>query len=62
MVMTIAEDMQAIFTAATSGLTWLLSAAGSIYDFLIANPLALIYIAISLSFVGFNVLRRVIHR
>lgn len=62
MVITVAEDMTAITTAATSVLTWLLSAASSIYDFLIANPLALLYIGISLAFVGFNVLRRVIHR
>ena len=60
--LTVAEDMSAITSAATSCLTWLLSAASSIYDFLIANPLALIYIGISLAFVGFNILRRVIHR
>ncbi len=62
MVLTVAEDMSAITSAATSVLTWLISAATSIYEFLIANPLALIYIGISLAFVGFNVLSRVIHR
>lgn len=56
------EGMTAITTAATSVLTWLLSAAQSIYNFLIANPLAMLYIGISLAFVGFSVLKRVIHR
>lgn len=62
MFMTVAEDMSAITSAATSVLTWLISAATSIYEFLISNPLALLYIGISLAFVGFSVLRRVIHR
>lgn len=61
-VLTVAEDMSAIFTAATSVLTWLLSAAGSVYDFIISNPLALIFVGISLGFVAFNVIRRVIGR
>ena len=62
MFLTVAEDMSAITSAATSVLTWLISAAQTIYEFLIANPLALLYIGISLAFVGFSVLRRVIHR
>lgn len=62
MFLTVAEDMTAITTAATSVLTWLISAATTIYEFLISNPLALLYIGISLAFVGFSVLRRVIHR
>ena len=49
-------------SVATSILTWLISAAQTIYEFLISNPLALVYIGISLAFVGFSVLRRVIHR
>lgn len=59
---TVAADMTAITSAATSALTWLISAAQTIYEFLISNPLALLYIGISLAFVGFSVLRRVIHR
>lgn len=62
MLLTVAEDMTAITSAATSVLTWLISAAKTIYEFLISNPLALLYIGISLAFVGFSVLRRVIHR
>lgn len=62
MFLTVAEDMTAITTAATSVLTWLISAATTIYEFLISNPLALLYIGISLAFVGFAVLGRVIHR
>lgn len=62
MLLTVAEDMGAITEAATSVLTWLISAATTIYEFLISNPLALLYIGISLAFVGFSVLRRVIHR
>jgi len=62
MLLTVAEDMTAITEAATSVLTWLISAATTIYEFLISNPLALLYIGISLAFVGFSVLRRVINR
>lgn len=62
MLLTVAEDMTAITEAATSVLTWLISAATTIYNFLISNPLALLYIGISLAFVGFSVLKRVIHR
>ena len=62
MFLTVAEDMTAITEAATSVLTWLISAATTIYNFLISNPLALLYIGISLAFVGFSVLKRVIHR
>ena len=58
----IAASMTAITEAGTSALTWLISAATTIYEFLISNPLALLYIGISLAFVGFSVLRRVIHR
>ena len=62
MTESIAASMTAITEAGTSALTWLISAAGTIYNFLISNPLALLYIGISLAFVGFSVLRRVIHR
>ena len=58
----VATGMTVITEAATSVLTWLISAAQTIYEFLISNPLALLYIGISLAFVGFSVLRRVIHR
>ena len=58
----VAAGMTAITEAATSALNWLISAATTIYEFLISNPLALLYIGISLAFVGFSVLRRVIHR
>ena len=58
----VAAGMSTITEAATSVLTWLISAATTIYNFLISNPLALLYIGISLAFVGFSVLRRVIHR
>lgn len=54
--------MTAITTAATSVLEWLLSSATSIYEFIIGNPLALLYIGVGLAFVGFSVVRRVIHR
>lgn len=59
---TLAASMSSITAAGTSALTWLISAATTIYEFLISNPLALLYIGISLAFVGFSVLRRVIHR
>ena len=58
----VAAGMSTITEAATSALTWLISAATTIYNFLISNPLALLYIGIGLAFVGFSVLGRVIHR
>ena len=62
MVLTVAESITSITTVATSVLTWLLSAATSIYNFMVENPLCLLYIGIGLAFVGFSVIRRVIHR
>ena len=62
MTETLDASMTAITQAGTSALTWLISAAQTIYEFLISNPLALLYIGISLAFVGFSVLRKVIHR
>lgn len=47
---------------ATSILTWLLSAATKICDFMLSNPLVMVFIGISLAFVGFRVVARVIHR
>lgn len=62
MFLTLAESMTEITAAGTSALTWLIASAKTIYEFLISNPLALLYIGISLAFVGFSVLRKVIHR
>lgn len=47
---------------ATSVLTWLLSAATKCFEFITANPLAMLFILISIAFVGFKVVGRVIHR
>lgn len=47
---------------ATSVLTWLLSAATQICNFMLSNPLVMVFIGISLAFVGFKVVGRVIHR
>lgn len=57
-----AVTLQSLTTSATTVLTWLISAATSIIDFMLANPLVMLYICISLAFVGFSVVRRVIHR
>ena len=54
--------LQSLTTSATTILTWLLSAASSIIDFMLANPLVMLYICIGLAFVGFSIVRRVIHR
>ena len=47
---------------ATSILTWLLSAATKIFEFMVSNPLVMVFVGISLAFVGFKVVGRVIHR
>lgn len=47
---------------ATEILSWLLSSATSIFNFMVENPLIMLYIGIGLAFVGFKVVGRVIHR
>lgn len=47
---------------ATDVLTWLLSSATSIFNFMVENPLVMLYVGIGLAFVGFKVVGRVIHR
>lgn len=54
--------IQSLLSSATSVLTWLIDSAKSIIDFMLANPLVMVFIAISLAFVGFRVVSRVIHR
>lgn len=54
--------LQSLTSSATTVLTWLISAATSIIEFMLANPLVMLYICIGLAFVGFSVVRRVIHR
>ena len=49
-------------STATSVLTWLLSSATAICDFMLSNVLCSVFIGISLAFVGFKVVGRVIHR
>lgn len=49
-------------STATEVLTWLLSAATKICDFMLGNPLCAVFIGISLAFVGFRVVGRVLHR
>lgn len=57
-----AVTVSSLTETATSVLTWLLKAAGSICDFMLSNPLVMVFIGISLAFVGFRVVARVIHR
>lgn len=45
---TVAEDMTAITTSGTSATTWVLATASSIYEFMIANPLILLFVGITL--------------
>lgn len=55
-------SINTLTTTATSVLTWLISAATTIIEFMLSNPLVALYIGISLAFVGFRVVSRVIHR
>lgn len=54
--------ISSITEMATSVLTWLLSCATAIFEFMVANPLVMVFVGISLAFVGFKVVGRVIHR
>ena len=54
--------VSSITDTATSVLTWLLKTAGSICEFMLSNPLVMTFIGISLAFIGFRVVARVIHR
>lgn len=47
---------------ATEVLTWLLNSATKCFEFITSNPLAMLFILISIAFVGFKVVGRVIHR
>lgn len=55
-------SLSSLTTSATTVLTWLISAATSIINFMLANPLVMLYICVGLAYVGFSVVRRVIHR
>ena len=54
--------ISSITEMATSVLSWMLSSATTIFDFMVANPLVMVFVCISLAFVGFKVIGRVIHR
>ena len=54
--------ISSITEMATSVLTWMLSSATSIFNFMASNPLVMVFVGISLAFVGFKVVGRVIHR
>lgn len=51
-----------LMETATTVLNWLIESAKSIIDFMLSNPLVMVFIGISLAFVGFRVVSRVIHR
>lgn len=51
-----------LMETATTVLNWLIQSATSIINFMLSNPLVMVFIGISLAFVGFRVVSRVIHR
>ncbi len=55
-------SVDSLLGVATGVLEWLLKCATSICNFMLANPLVSVFIGISLAFVGFRVVARVIHR
>lgn len=59
---TAAVTVTTLTETGTTILTWLLSSATKIFDFMVSNPLVMVFIGISLAFVGFKVVGRVIHR
>ena len=56
--LTVAEDITSITTTGTQVLSWFLTTASSIFDFIIGNPVALMFLTISLIFVAYKILNR----
>lgn len=59
---TASVSVNSLMETATTVLNWLIKSATTIIDFMLANPLVMVFIGISLAFVGFRVVSRVIHR
>ncbi len=57
-----AVTVDSLLGVASGILDWLIKSATTICNFMLSNPLVSVFIGISLAFVGFRVVARVIHR
>lgn len=58
---TVTTSVESITTVGTAVLEWFLEMATKIFNFVVQNPVALIYLVIGLILVGIGIYRRVIH-
>ena len=58
---TVTTSIESITTTGTAVLEWFLECATKIFNFVVQNPVALIYLVIGLILVGIGIYRRVIH-
>lgn len=57
----VTTSVESITEVGTSLLTWFLDMATKIFNFVVANPICLIYLVIGLILVGIGIYRRIIH-
>ena len=57
----VTTSVESITSVGTSVLTWFLEMATKIFEFVVSNPVALIYLVIGLILVGIGIYRRIIH-
>ena len=58
---TVTTSVESITSVGTAVLEWFLEMATKIFNFVVQNPVALIYLVIGLLLVGIGVYRRIIH-
>ena len=61
MEQTVTASVSSITEVGTAVLTWFLEMATKIFEFVVSNPVALIYLVIGLILVGIGIYRRIIH-
>jgi len=57
----VTTSVESITSVGTAVLTWFLEMATKIFEFVVSNPVALIYLVIGLILVGIGIYRRIIH-
>lgn len=57
----VTTSVESITSVGTAVLTWFLEMATKIFEFVVSNPVSLIYLVIGLILVGIGIYRRIIH-
>lgn len=58
---TITTSVSSITEVGTAVLTWFLEMATKIFEFVVSNPVALIYLVVGLILVAIGIYRRIVH-